>query len=330
MDNKKSKLQVAELTEQLEKGIVDLFESGNYQQYLKMMSRFHRYSFRNTMLILMQNENASMVAGYKKWITDFKRHVKEHEHGIKIFAPAPYKARIMAGKKDEKGEWIRNEYGGIVREEKEILVPAFKVVHVFDVSQTEGDPLPELASDLNSKVDKYSLFFETLKQTAICPVAFEDITDGSKGYYHFGEKRIAIKTGMSEAQTIKTFIHEMAHSMLHPDKETGKDAKTREVEAESVAYVVCSRYGIDTSDYSFGYIAGWSGDKELPQLQSSMTVIQETSQKMIDSIDAKYKELERGIATPELASNKDIGLKEAYASLQSASVPAPNINERER
>ena len=292
--------QVREITDKLEQGIKELFESEKFKEYLTTMSKFYNYSFNNTLLIAMQKPDASLIAGYTSWQRNFDRHVMKGEKGIKILAPAPYKAQEEREKIDPATQKpVLDADGKPVTETVEVLRPAFKVVSVFDVSQTDGKELPDIAVDeLTGSVENYAAFFEALKQESPVPISFEDIPGGAKGYFSHVENRIAIQDGMSEIQTVKTAIHEIAHAKLHaikPDEkvapEERKDRHTKEVEAESVAYTVCQRYGIETSDYSFGYIAGWSSDKDTKELKGSLETIRSTAAEMIESIDAKLKVL---------------------------------------
>ena len=291
--------QVREITEKLEQGIKELFESERFKEYLTTMSKFYNYSFRNTMLIAMQKPDATLIAGYTAWQRNFDRHVMKGEKGIKILAPAPYKVKEEREKLDTVTQKpILDKDGKPVTEVVEVSRPAFKVVSVFDVSQTDGKELPDIAVDeLSGSVENYAAFFDTLKELSPVPIAFENITDGAKSYFSPVENRIAIQEGMSEIQTIKTAIHEIAHAKLHaitPGEkvapEDKKDRRTKEVEAESIAYTVCQRYGIETSDYSFGYIAGWSSDKETKELKASLETIRKTAAEMITGIDEKLKE----------------------------------------
>ena len=276
--------RMKEITDRLETGIQELFESERYTAYLTSMAKFHSYSFNNTLLIAMQG--GQLVAGYNKWRDDFHRNVKRGEKGIKILAPAPYKVKKEMPKLDEQGQPVMDKDGKPLTEVQETQVPAFKIVSVFDVSQTEGEPLPSIGVDeLAGNVEQYEDFFKALEQTSPVPMAFEDIPGGSHGYYHLTEKRIAIQENMSELQTLKTAIHEIAHAKLHaidPDAPVTKqadrpDSRTREVQAESVAYAVCQHYGLDTSDYSFGYVAGWSSGKDLKELRASLETIRATA-----------------------------------------------------
>lgn len=292
--------QVREITDKLEQGIKELFESEKFKEYLTTMSKFYNYSFNNTLLIAMQKPDATLIAGYTSWQRNFDRHVMKGEKGIKILAPAPYKAQEEREKIDPATQKpVLDADGKPVTETVEVMRPAFKVVSVFDVSQTDGKELPDIAVDeLTGSVENYAAFFEALKQESPVPISFEDIPGGAKGYFSHVENRIAIQEGMSEIQTVKTAIHEIAHAKLHaikPDEkvapEERKDRHTKEVEAESVAYTVCQRYSIETSDYSFGYIAGWSSDKDTKELKGSLETIRSTAAEMIESIDAKLKVL---------------------------------------
>lgn len=292
--------QVREITDKLVQGIKELFESERFKEYLRTMSKFYNYSFNNTLLIAMQKPEATYVAGYTSWQRNFDRQVMKGEKGIKILAPAPYKAQEEREKIDPLTQKpVIGADGKAVTETVEVLRPAFKVVSVFDVSQTDGKELPDIIVDeLKGTVENYEAFFDALRQESPVPISFEDISGGAKGFFSPVESRIAIQEGMSEIQTVKTAIHEIAHAKLHafkPDEkatpEDKKDRHTKEVEAESVAYTVCQRYGIETSDYSFGYIAGWSSGKETKELKSSLDTIRKTAAEMIEGIDAKLKVL---------------------------------------
>ena len=389
MAENRSAQQVREITDKLEQGIKDLFESDRFKEYLTTMSKFYNYSFNNTLLIAMQKPEATLIAGYTAWLRNFDRHVMKGEKGIRILAPAPYKTQEERDKVDPVTQKpVLDADGKPVKEKVEVMRQAFKVVSVFDVSQTDGKELPDIAVDeLTGSVDNYAAFFEALKQESPVPIAFEDIAGGAKGYFSHVENRIAIQEGMSEIQTIKTAIHEIAHAKLHgtekpkPEPEpawkvvmvrdggvkhdylTGfsseadaiaaaeeaswchvdenqfewrleveedlsaikaaqKDRRTKEVEAESVAYTVCQRYDIETSDYSFGYIAGWSSDKETKELKSSLETIRKTAAEMIESIDAKLKvllsEKEQGQIT---AQEVEVRAPEEEARLRDADIP---------
>ena len=295
--------KLKEITDRLEQGITELFESERYKEYLRVMSKFHNYSFNNTLLIAMQKPDASLVAGFSAWKNNFGRNVMKGQKGIKIIAPSPYKVKQEMKKIDPHTQQpIIGKDGKPVTEEKEITIPAYKVVSVFDVSQTEGKELPDIAVDeLTGDVERYRDFFATLEKTSPVPIGFEQIPGSSHGYYHLEDKRIAIQEGMSELQTLKTAIHEIAHAKLHdidlnaPENEQQPRAtrRTREVEAESVAYTVCQHYGLDTSDYSFGYVAGWSSGRELSELKSSLETIRSAAAEIINSIDENLAELQK-------------------------------------
>lgn len=300
LNSQNSADRMKEITDRLETGIQELFESERYKAYLTSMAKFHSYSFNNTLLIAMQG--GQLVAGYNKWRDDFHRNVKRGEKGIKILAPAPYKVKKEVPKLDEQGQPVMDKDGNPVTEKKEIQVPAFKIVSVFDVSQTEGEPLPSIGVDeLTGNVEQYEDFFKALEQTSPVPMAFEDIPGGSHGYYHLIDKRIAIQENMSELQTLKTAIHEIAHAKLHAidpeapvtEQADRPDSRTREVQAESVAYAVCQHYGLDTSNYSFGYVAGWSSGKDLKELRASLETIRATAHELITAIDGHLAELQQ-------------------------------------
>ena len=300
LNGQNSAERMKEITDRLETGIQELFESERYKAYLTTMSKFHSYSFNNTLLIAMQG--GQLVAGYNKWRDDFHRNVKKGEKAIKILAPAPFKAKKEVQKLDAQGRPVMGKDGKPVTEVQEIQVPAFKIVSVFDVSQTEGEPLPSIGvEELTGSVERYGEFFKALEQTSPVPIGFEDIPGGSHGYYHLTEKRIAIQEGMSELQTLKTAIHEIAHSKLHAidpeapaiEQADRPDSRTREVQAESVAYAVCQHYGLDTSDYSFGYVAGWSSGKDLKELKASLETIRTTAHELITTIDGHLAQLQK-------------------------------------
>ena len=300
LNSQNSAERMKEITDRLETGIQELFESERYKAYLTTMSKFHSYSFNNTLLIAMQG--GQLVAGYNKWRDNFHRNVKKGEKAIKILAPAPFKAKKEVQKLDAQGRPVMGKDGKPVTEVQEIQVPAFKIVSVFDVSQTEGEPLPSIGvEELTGSVERYGEFFKALEQTSPVPIGFEDIPGGSHGYYHLTEKRIAIQAAMSELQTLKTAIHEIAHSKLHAidpeapaiEQADRPDSRTREVQAESVAYAVCQHYGLDTSDYSFGYVAGWSSGKELKELKASLETIRATAHELITTIDGHLAQLQK-------------------------------------
>ena len=303
LNGKNNAERMKEITDRLEAGIQALFESEQYKAYLTAMSKFHNYSFNNTLLIAMQKPDASLVAGFGKWRDDFERHVKKGEKGIKILAPSPYKVKKQMEKIDPATQKpVIGADGKPVTEEREIEIPAFRVVTVFDVSQTEGKEIPDIAvSELTGSVEQYQDFFTALEKASPVPIAFENIEGGAHGYYHLEEKRIAIDEGMSELQTLKTAIHEIAHAKLHAiDKDAPAteqadrpDRRTREVQAESVAYAVCQHYGLDTSDYSFGYVAGWSSGRELSELKASLETIRKAANELITDIDGHLAQLQQ-------------------------------------
>ncbi|MBM6925573.1 YodL domain-containing protein [Pseudoflavonifractor phocaeensis] len=293
-DNPADKMK--EITDRLEQGIMGVFESERYAEYLRTMSKFHNYSLNNTLLIAMQGGN--LVKGYRQWEKEFDRHVKPGEKAIKILAPAPYKVKKEREKIDPDTKMpVIGADGKPVMETQEITIPAYKVVSVFDVSQTEGKELPNLSvSELTGDVEQYRDFFAALERTSPFAIAFETLDGGAKGRCYYEENRIAIHEGMSELQNIKTAIHEISHATMHdtaPDDPTRPDRRTREVQAESVAYAVCQHYGLDTSDYSFGYVAGWSSGKELSELKGSLETIRSTAAKLIETIDGHFAEIQQ-------------------------------------
>ena len=318
--------KLKEITDRLEQGITELFESERYREYLRVMSKFHNYSINNTLLIAMQKPDASLVAGFSAWKNNFGRNVMKGQKGIKIIAPSPYKIKQEMQKIDPHTQQpIIGKDGKPVTEEKEITIPAYKVVSVFDVSQTEGKELPDIAVDeLTGDVERYRDFFAALEKTSPVPIGFEQIPGSSHGYYHLEDKRIAIQEGMSELQTLKTAIHEIAHAKLHdidlnaPENEQQPrvDRRTREVEAESVAYTVCQHYGLDTSDYSFGYVAGWSSGRELSELKSSLETIRSAAAEIINSIDETLAELSKAQDMEQTAGQEQPDKEETAAPEQ--------------
>ena len=312
-DKPTNRERLQEITAGIEQGIKELFESEKDMRYLSVMSKFHRYSVNNTMLIYMQKPEATLVAGFNKWKNQFARHVKKGEHGITIIAPTPYKKKIEEMKRDpDTHAPILDADGKTVMEEKEIEIPMFRPVKVFDVSQTDGKPLPELASSLSGTVPHYEAFLEALRRSASVPIEFEPMAANTDGYFSPDQQRIAIREGMSEVQTVSATVHEIAHSKLHnrqkmqetaaagdnaPDQPKPKDRRTEEVEAESISYAVCQYFGIQTGENSFGYIASWSKGKELKELRASLETINKTSCELINNIERHYKEIckERGI-----------------------------------
>ena len=325
--------KLKEITDRLEQGIAELFDSERYKEYLRVMSKFHNYSFNNTLLIAMQKPDASLVAGFSTWKNNFGRNVMKGQKGIKIIAPSPFKIRQEVEKIDPHTQKpIIGKDGKPVTEEKEITIPAYKVVSVFDVSQTEGRELPDIAVDeLTGDVDRYKDFFAALEKTSPVPIAFEKIEGGAHGYYHLENKRIAINEGMSELQTLKTTIHEIAHAKLHDidlnapkdEQQPRVDRRTREVEAESVAYTVCQHYGLDTSDYSFGYVAGWSSGRELSELKSSLETIRSAAAEIINSIDENLVELQKAQDKEQTAGQEQPTREEKAAPPEQPQPEAP-------
>ena len=306
-DARTEKQKVKEITDRLEEGLKELFEGEKYKSYLNTMSKFHNYSANNIQLIEMQCPDATYVAGYKAWQKNFERHVNRGERGIRILAPAPYKIKEEQEKIDPvTNEPVLDRDGMPVMEEVEIKIPAFRVVTVFDYSQTDGKELPGLGvSELHGNVENYRDFMEALSRVSPVPIRYEGMEGDRKGYFIDLNHPIAIKEGMEEVQTVKTGVHEVAHAKLHAkevEQETGfaKDRETKEVEAESIAYTVCQHFGIDTSDYSFGYIAGWSSTKELPELKSSLDTIRRTSSELIKGIEAQLLEIEKERAAEQV------------------------------
>ena len=299
-ENNTEKQRVQELTDKLEQGLQDLFNSDSYRNYLATMSKFHNYSFNNTLLIAMQKPDATLVAGYKAWQKNFERHVNKGEKAIRILAPAPYKIKEEGDKIDPvTQELLLDKDGNPQKEEVEITIPAFRAVSVFDVAQTDGKPIPELAAkELLSDVEEYQDMIRAVEAISPVPIELEEIAGDSKGYYDREAKRIAVQENMSESQTLKTMIHEVAHSKLHSkeveqDEQMKKDRNTKEVEAESIAYTVCQHFGVDTSDYSFGYIAGWSSGRDTKELRASMDTIRRTASELITGIEEQLQELQR-------------------------------------
>jgi DNA repair protein RadC/antirestriction protein ArdC len=292
-----------EITAKLEQGIKEIFTSGRYAEYLKVMSRFHRYSLNNMVLIALQNPEASLVAGYHAWQKKFERHVCKGEQAIRIIAPVPEKRMVEREKLDPKTQkTVLGKNGKPLMEEEEITVPRFKVVPVFDVSQTEGKELPSLSKELQGSVQAYDLLFRAIKEASPVPIEIEAMKATKDGYYHLKDKRIALRKGMSETQNLAAVVHEIAHAKLHDRNPQGldgkdsaipKDPRTQEVEAESIAYVVCQYYGIETGENSFGYVAGWSSDKELSDLKASLKTIRDTASELIESIDEKLQDLQK-------------------------------------
>ena len=277
------------IMQSLESGVEELFTSNRYQEFLKTMAKFHNYSFNNTMLIAMQRPDATLVTSYKNW-QSMGRQVMKGEKGITIIAPAPYKKMKEKEVLDENQRPIMGTDGKPKTEQVEVTVPHFKAVTVFDIAQTSGEPIQTLAPELlTAAVQDFDSFMQAIQKISPVPIRFDEIDGNANGYYHNADKEIVIKKGLSESQTLKTAIHETAHAKLH-DREImeslglEKDRLTKEVEAESVAYCVCSSFGLDTSDYSFPYIAGWSSSREMKEMKTSMDVIRKTAGEMIDQL----------------------------------------------
>lgn len=300
--------QIESLFQQIEDGTRAVFDSENYRNFLSMMSKFHDYSFRNTILILNQKPEATYVAGYVAWQKNFNRHVLKGEKGIQIVGYTPKTIKEEQERKDEYGNTVFGDDGQPVIDIITRKIPYFTPVYVYDISQTEGEPLPQLVNELDGSVEAYQDLMTSLKDVSPFPIVFEDIKGGAKGYCDPTERKIAVLQGMSEAQTIKTMIHEITHAYLHSDPSNGenKDRHTKEVEAESTAYIVCEHYGIDTSDYSFVYIASWSSGKELQELQNSLDTIQKQSFELIEKIDEHLISLQK---SKELLEESEKGNK---------------------
>lgn len=323
-DHENNKDRLKEITDSIEQGIRDLFQSDRYMQYLRTMSRFHRYSVNNTMLIYMQKPDATLVAGFNKWRDQFSRNVMRGEKGIKIIAPTPFKKKFEHEKLDPDTKVpMLDADGKVIMEEKEVKIPMYKVVSVFDVSQTEGKPLPTLANNLIGSVQQYEVFVEALRRSSPVPIAFEAMQPNMDGYFSEKDQRIAIRTGMSEVQTVSAAVHEITHATLHNYEQARlaaalsdepaeppkpKDRHTEEVEAESVSYAVCQYYGVQTGENSFGYIATWSKGKELPELRASLETINKTASGLITDIDRNFSEIdkERGINQQEQAIEPEL------------------------
>ena len=341
-EKQSNKERIKEITAGIEKGIQELFESDRYRNYLTTMSRFHRYSLNNVMLIHTQKPDATLVAGFNKWKNSFGRHVKKGEKGIQILAPTPYKIKQEEQKLDPDTKLpLLDENGEPVTEEKEITIPMFKVVSVFDVSQTDGRPLPQISSTLTGDVAEYEVFLEALHRTSPVPISFQAMEPGMDGYFAPKKQKIFLREGMSQVQTICAAVHEIAHSKLHDyehmteladDGETilvpgEKSRNTEEVEAESVSYAVCQYFGIETAENSFGYIAAWSQGKELKELRASLETITKTSSELITGIEKHYREIckERGIQTEtqeqDTTTGPEVSLPESAP--EAAPPPAP-------
>ena len=304
------KEQIKKLTDQIEAGIKALFQSGDlekYQAYLRTMSHFHHYSVNNQMLIFSQCPHATLVAGYQKWQNQFSRHVLRGEKGISILAPTPYKIKVEKEKLDPDTKLpLLDADGNTITEEKEVQIPMFRPVKVFDVSQTDGKPLPERVqspvAELTGNVEHYEAFMEALRRVSPVPIEMKPLSNDLDGFFSPSKQSITLRAGMSEVQTVCAAVHEIAHSKLHdyakqPNSQP-KDSSTEEIEAESIAYTVCAYFGIETSANSFGYVATWSKDKDLKAFKESLDTIRKTSSDLISGVEQQFKEIckERGIS----------------------------------
>ena len=319
-EKQSSRDRLKEITASIEDGIKELFQSESYAQYLQTMSRFHHYSVNNQVLIHMQKPDATLVAGFNKWKNQFGRNVIKGEHGIKIIAPTPFKKKIEQEKLDPDTQLpMLDADGKIITEEKTIQIPMYKPVTVFDVSQTEGRPLPQLAHDLSGNVANYDVFMEALRRSSPVPISVEVMGGGMDGYFDLEHQGIAIRKGMSEVQTVSAVIHEMAHALLHnrtkdtEEKTPELSRSTEEVQAESISYAVCAYYGIATGDNSFGYIASWSKDKTLPELRESLEVISKTADGLINDIDRHYAEILKEREAELIAAEPAMAMERLYA-----------------
>ena len=339
-ETKTNKERLKEITDGIEQGIKELFQSEKYRTYLSVMSRFHRYSVNNTMLIYLQRPNASLVAGFQKWKNQFGRHVKQGERGITIIAPTPFKKKIEEVKLDPDTKApLLDQDGRQIMEEKEISIPMYRPVKVFDVAQTDGKPLPQLAATLSGNVEQYEVFTEALRRSAPVPISFKALAPNLDGYFSPGDQAITIREGMSEVQTVSAMVHEIAHSKLHDyekqqaEASAGKDGveivkkdrHTEEVEAESISYAVCQYYGIETGDNSFGYIASWSEGKKLKELRASLETINRTASELITAINYHYREIckERGIDPKTLTEQVEDTPPSPETSAPEAPAPEP-------
>lgn len=286
----KSDEKVKALLDRATNGVRDFLEGDKYKAYLRTMSQFHQYSARNCLLILMERPDATRVAGYAAWQKKFNRQVQRGEKGIQIVGYSTRTVKEEKERRDQNGNFVYDENGNIVVDVQIKKVPKFVPMYVWDVKQTDGEPLPSLTTKLEQTVDNYKMLLDSIKDSSDFEFAFEDIPNGANGYCNHEHKRIVIQQGMPEAQTVKTAVHELAHSIMH-DGTASTDRHTKEVQAESVAFVVCEHYGIDTSDYTFPYLASWSKTAELKELQGSMDAIQNAANELITKIDKRFSEL---------------------------------------
>ena len=336
--------QLKEISERLEQGVKEIFTSERYTEYLNTMSKFHNYSFNNTLLITMQKPEATLVAGYQAWQKKFNRHVKRGEKGIQIIAPAPIREKQEIEKIDpDTQEPIIGEDGQPETEIVEMIIPRFRVATVFDVSQTEGEPIAELeVPELTGSVQFYDTFMQALQNISPVPIRMMNVEGEAKGYYHQTEKYIAIKEEMSNVQTMKTGVHEVSHALLH-DREVMdaegvlKDQTTKEVEAESIAYIVCNHFGLDTSEYSFTYIASWCESRDMKALKASMDTIRKTSAEIIGNIEEQMHEIEMERPIRETFHREDVilhlsssmGSEYAYELVENMTAEQVQENVRE-
>lgn len=311
MPDRDEKLEA--LLQKIEDGTRAVFESDNYKRMLSTMAKFHSYSMRNLILIAMQSPDATAVAGFRAWQTKFHRNVKKGEKGIQIIGYAPKKVTVEEPKKDERGIPVISADGQPITERVRKEIPAYKVMYVFDVSQTEGEPLPTIGpAMLQGDVRRYAAIRDALLVLSPVPVVFEAFPGNAKGKMDYLANQITVQPGMSEAQTIKTLVHEIAHAQMH-GREDNLSRGTKEVEAESVAFVVCQHLGIDTSDYSFPYVAGWSGNKELGVLQDSLNRIRNQAREDIEKLDTALEKVPERTKEPGLADEDVSALKKIYA-----------------
>lgn len=337
--------KVQELLKRIETGSKEVFTSENYQNFLRTMSKFHRYSVRNCILISMQKPDATHVAGFHAWQKNFHRHVKKGEKGIQILGYMPHKFKERVPKTDQHGKPIYDASGKPITEEIEHIIPYYRPVYVYDVSQTDGEPLPKLATELSGSVRQYTQLLTALRTVSPYPILFDDLSGYSAnchGYCSFSEQQIVIRENMPQEQTIKTIIHEMAHAVVHAPQlnlppEQKLDRQSCEVQAESIAFIVCNFLNIDSSDYTFPYIASWSSGYELKELQNSLQTIQTAANDLIEQISSEIDHLQVQQKEPErikplslnerIAAAKDTAKK--YNAEHSIAPEKENCNELE-
>ena len=306
--------RMSQIQEKLEAGVREIFDSEKYKDYISTMAKFPHYSINNCILIVSQCPEASHVCGYKKWQTDFNRVVNRNEHGIMIIAPMTYKADVEEAVFDSENHPVLDSNGKQVTETVTREFQGFRPAYVFDVSQTSGDPLPTLATMLSGGVEDFENMKDILIAISPVPISFEKITGGANGYFSPATQSIVVKEGMSELQTIKTMIHEIAHATLgHGGKDDKWDRETKEVQAESVAYWVTQMVGLDTSDYSFGYISGWSKDREVTELKENLDLIKTIADKISADLERELsksieqtEDLKPGVEQAEQAKRKKV------------------------